>query len=68
MFRDAELSFRLEQIGDEVRILHRLDLHLRNVLLYPVLRLTSRRALSSDLESLSQQLANTFPPATTGLP
>ena len=57
MFRDAELSFHLEQIGDDVRILHRLDPHLRNALLYPLLRLTSRRALSSGLDALRARLA-----------
>lgn len=56
MFRDAELSFHLEQIGDDVRILHRPDLHLRNALLY-LLRLTSRRALCSDLDALRAQPA-----------
>jgi hypothetical protein len=63
MFREAVLSFHLEQAGDEVRILHRLDLRLRNVLLYPVLRLTAKRALGADLQSLKNCLAKTYPPA-----
>lgn len=62
MFRKAELSFELEQVRDEVRILHRLDLHLRNVLLYPVLRLTSKRALGSDLDSLGAEIGKRYPP------
>ena len=61
MFREAELSFHLEQAGDAVRILHRLDLQLRNVLLYPVLRLTAKRALGADLQSLKDWLAKTYP-------
>jgi hypothetical protein len=61
MFHEAELSFHLAQAGDAVRILHRLDLQLRNVLLYPVLRLTARRALGADLQSLKDWLAKTYP-------
>lgn len=61
MFREAELSFHLEQTAGEVRILHRLDLQLRNALLYPVLRLTAKRALGADLQSLKDWLAKTYP-------
>ncbi|MFC5830594.1 SRPBCC family protein [Nonomuraea insulae] len=57
LFRRAELSFRLDRVPDGTRILHRIDLDLRNPLLSPLLRLTSRNALGADMEYLRKALA-----------
>ena len=65
MFSTAELGFQLEQTDSQVRITHRLDLDLRNPMLYPILKLTSKRALGSDLESLRRWLDKTYPPDPT---
>ncbi|XVQ85398.1 SRPBCC family protein [Microbispora siamensis] len=56
LFRRAELSFRLDQVPDGTRILHRIDLDLRSPLLAPILRLTSRNALGTDMECLREAL------------
>ncbi|HUR04864.1 MAG TPA: SRPBCC family protein [Nonomuraea sp.] len=57
LFRRAELSFRLDRVPDGIRILHQIDLDLRSPLLAPVLRLTSRNALGTDMEYLRRALA-----------
>lgn len=57
LFRRAELSFQLDRVPDGTSILHRIDLDLRTPLLAPVLRLTSRNALGTDMERLRGALA-----------
>lgn len=57
LFRRAELSFRLARVPGGTSILHRIDLDVRTPLLTPVLRLTSRNALSTDMEHLRKALA-----------
>jgi Polyketide cyclase / dehydrase and lipid transport len=52
LFRRAELSFQLDRVPDVTSILHRIDSDLRTPLLAPVLRLTSRNALGTDMERL----------------
>ncbi|WP_433512178.1 SRPBCC family protein [Nonomuraea sp. CA-143628] len=56
LFRRAELRFRLDRVPDGTRILHRIDLDLRSPLLAPVLRLTTRKALGTDMEYLREAL------------
>jgi hypothetical protein len=57
LFRRAELSFRLGRVPDGTSILHQIELDLRSPLLAPVLWLTSRGALRTDLEYLRRELA-----------
>jgi uncharacterized protein YndB with AHSA1/START domain len=57
MFSRATLEFRLSEAVTGVRIVHKISLTLRNPLLYPVLRLTSRKALAADLGSLAEAIA-----------
>jgi uncharacterized protein YndB with AHSA1/START domain len=57
IFKSAELTFQLTRTPSGTRIDHVLDLELRNPLLWPVLRLTGKRALGTDLRLLKMALA-----------
>ncbi|MEV7629668.1 SRPBCC family protein [Actinoplanes sp. NPDC089786] len=56
MFRRADLTFQLTPTPSGTRIDHTIELTLRNPLLGPVLRLTSGRALATDLALLRDAL------------
>jgi polyketide cyclase/dehydrase/lipid transport protein len=58
LFRSADLTFRLEATDGGTKITHEIHLRLRFwlVILWPVLTLTSRRALSTDFEYLRRSL------------
>ena len=62
LFKSADLTFRLETVDAGTRITHEIDLHARPLLVVvlPVLRLLSRRALSTDLEFLRRSLEEGF--------
>lgn len=61
LFKRAELSFQLAREPSGTRVDHVIDLELRSRLLGPVLRLTSKRALGTDLELLRQALMEDRP-------
>ena len=60
MFKRADLTFQLTRTPSGTRIDHVLDLELRNPFLGPVLRLTSKRALATDLGLLKKALAEFY--------
>ncbi|MEU8663796.1 SRPBCC family protein [Actinoplanes philippinensis] len=60
MFKRADLTFQLTRTPSGTRIDHVLDLELRIPLLGPVLRLTSKRALGTDLDLLKKALAEFY--------
>jgi len=61
IFRRASLEFTLAEVGNLTRITHRIQVSLRSPLLYPLLKLTSGRALAADLESLRAALDKAYP-------
>jgi hypothetical protein len=56
LFHRADLSFRFTGTASGTRVDHVIDLELRNRLLGPVLRLTTGRALDTDLGLLKKVL------------
>lgn len=60
MFKRADLTFQLTRTPSGTRIEHVLDLELRNHFLGPILRLTSKRALGTDLGLLKKALADFY--------
>lgn len=60
IFKEADLSFRLEAYGEGTKVTHEINFRLRFLaaLLYPVFSLTSHRALGADLGYLKKALDN----------
>jgi uncharacterized protein YndB with AHSA1/START domain len=58
LFRSADLTFRVEPTDGGTRVTHEIHLRLRiwALFLWPVLTLTSRRALSTDFDYLRKSL------------
>jgi hypothetical protein len=61
MFRDAVLIFDVNPHGSGTEVVHEIRMQLRNVFLYPVLRVTARRALGRDMQSLADALERSAP-------
>jgi len=61
-FKDAELSFHIEKVAGGTKITHEINfkLHFRAAFLYPILLLTSKRALGKDLGYLKNALDTEF--------
>lgn len=57
-FKDAELSFLIEKVAEGTKITHEINfkLHFHSAFLYPVLLLTSKKALGKDLGYLKNAL------------
>jgi hypothetical protein len=67
MFKLAELSFVFEVIEGKTKITHiiELKLHFWALFLYPVLMLTNKKALGTDMEALRKGLDEFVKPGTT---
>ncbi|MCB0697846.1 MAG: SRPBCC family protein [Chitinophagaceae bacterium] len=57
-FKEADMSFLLEKVSEGTKITHVINfkLHLRSFMLYPVLLLTSKKALGADMTYLKNAL------------